>query len=68
MYVKHILHIVHIYISLQCNLAISQDQYSSIDVPYRTLNAMSNHIVPTMLPDTEIHKVSLHEGDLFKSL
>jgi len=42
-----------------------QEQYSSIDVPYRTLTAMSNRIVPEMLPDAELHRVSLHEGDPF---
>ena len=49
-------------ISLWLIFKMLQGNSSSINVPYQTLNTMANHIVPTMLPDTEIHKVALQEG------
>jgi len=60
MYILHIKYIGHI-----CNILLIilfQEAFRSVDVPFRSLAAMSNQVMPAMLPEAEIKKVSLHKG------
>jgi hypothetical protein len=40
-----------------------QVSYKSADVLFRTVKSLSEAVIKSVLPDTKIHKVSLHEGD-----
>ncbi len=40
-----------------------QVSYKSADVPFRIMKSLSKAVIKSVLPDTKIHKVSLHEGD-----
>ena len=45
-----------------------QDNFCPEDVPYNSLPTLSRDVLRAMLPDVELHEMSLHEGHEIKSL
>ena len=60
------LHIV--YVDAYCSIYMFQDTFCPEDVPYNSLPTLSRDVLRAMLPDVELHEMSLHEGHEFKLL
>ena len=45
-----------------------QDNFCPEDIPYNSLPTLSRDVLRVMLPDVELHEMSLHEGHEFKLL
>ena len=61
----HFVHILHIVSQFVCTYAYNsfQEDFCPEDVPYSSLPTLSKSVLRAMLPDVEIHEISLHEGD-----